>query len=299
MDARAKAIKRLLYVSNEFYGDVYVYNFDSGAEVGILSGFTGPRGQCVDKTGDVWITDSGYYYGWVVEYAHGDMRPVKRLPTFGSPNGCAIDPKTGDLAVSSAMGPSSATASGITIFKNASATYTEYTSNDCGYMGSPGYDDNGNLYVQGLSGSYQGLCELPSGGAALVPRTTNVLGLADAGVMWDGKYLTVEAQSPENPKVTAIYRVVPSGPAGVLIAVGRTLLYDTACGGTEIVQPFIVGKQNTPANDRQGSVIVGSDTLCGYRLDYWRYPRGGKLLRALSDAPRNPDGQSVSIKESP
>lgn len=63
----AKNAKKLLYVSNEFYGNVYVYNFDTGAELGMLSGFVGPSGQCVDRAGDVWVTDSGFGYGWVYE----------------------------------------------------------------------------------------------------------------------------------------------------------------------------------------------------------------------------------------
>jgi|HubBroStandDraft_5_1064220.scaffolds.fasta_scaffold04630_6 hypothetical protein len=293
MDSSAGRIKRLLYVSNEFYGNVYVYNFDTGAEVGILTGFEGPQGQCVDAAGDVWIADSlqstGYYTGRIVEYQHGATTPKEILTGYGLPTSCAVDPKSGDLAVVNSGG-------GITIFKP-SGSLTNFVSPECQYMGSPGFDDQGNLYVEGWSQSYGGqICELPAHGTHLVTRKTDVSGVASDGIMWDGKHLTVEAPDQTNPDVAVIYRVVSRGASGKLITVGRTLLRDKACGGAKAYQPFMVGKRNTPVNKEEAALIVGSNLSCGYRLDYWRYT-GGKLQRHLSDAPRNPFGESVSIRE--
>jgi hypothetical protein len=52
----ARSIKRLLYISDDKTNHVLVYDFARGAKVGELTGFSEPRGQCVDAQGDVWIT---------------------------------------------------------------------------------------------------------------------------------------------------------------------------------------------------------------------------------------------------
>src|ERR1700729_3285681 len=57
MAPQAKQTKRLLYASDVDSNDVRVYDYDTGREVGTLSGFSEPLDQCVDKAGDVWITN--------------------------------------------------------------------------------------------------------------------------------------------------------------------------------------------------------------------------------------------------
>jgi len=52
----------LLYVSAYVAyqeSDVYVYDYKTGKQVGLLTGFDAPHGQCVDKKGDVWIANTG------------------------------------------------------------------------------------------------------------------------------------------------------------------------------------------------------------------------------------------------
>jgi hypothetical protein len=183
------------------------------------------------------------------------------------------------------------------VFKHGSARHEKYRNKDCGFMGTPGYDDKGNLFVEGGSVTWRGICELPAGGNMLVARTTNVSGVGQTGVMWDGKYLTLTVVPPYNPRLTAVYRVVGNGASSKLRSVGKTLLHDDYCGGTSVTQPFIVGTRNTPANEEQGTIVVGGNNACGYRFDFWQYPRGGKLLREFPSAPRDPIGQSVSIRE--
>ncbi len=99
MSSDARNIKKLLYTSDLSTNDVYVYNYQTGKVVGTLTGFNEPYGQCVDKKGEVWITN--FEAASVVEYAHGRAQPIKTLNTDGSSDGCSIDPTTGNLAVSS------------------------------------------------------------------------------------------------------------------------------------------------------------------------------------------------------
>jgi hypothetical protein len=98
MSPDARTVKKLLYISDLSTNDVYVYDDQSGKAVGTLTGFNEPYGQCVDKKGDVWITN--FQGKSVVEYAHGGAKPIHALNTDGSSDGCSVDPTTGNLAVS-------------------------------------------------------------------------------------------------------------------------------------------------------------------------------------------------------
>lgn len=85
----ASAIKKLLYISDIDSYDVFVYNYETGESVGKLTGFNYPQGQCVDKEGDVWITNfgNGSQPVSVVEYAHGGTTPIATVIPDGYPIG--------------------------------------------------------------------------------------------------------------------------------------------------------------------------------------------------------------------
>ena len=54
----AGASTQLLYVSDWATNAVYIYNYATHASAGKLTGFHAPYGQCVDGSGNVWITES-------------------------------------------------------------------------------------------------------------------------------------------------------------------------------------------------------------------------------------------------
>ncbi len=54
--------------------DVYVYSYPQGKLTGKLTGFHYPQGLCVDKAGDVFVTNSVDRGKSVFEYAHGKPR---------------------------------------------------------------------------------------------------------------------------------------------------------------------------------------------------------------------------------
>src|ERR1700722_2239249 len=90
--------KSLVYVSSVLSNDVYVYSYSTQQLVGTLTGFTTPYGLCSDKKGNVWIVNDGA--SQLVEYAHGGTSPLATLSDSGEyPEGCAVDPQTGNLAV--------------------------------------------------------------------------------------------------------------------------------------------------------------------------------------------------------
>jgi|HubBroStandDraft_4_1064222.scaffolds.fasta_scaffold171772_1 hypothetical protein len=303
----------LLYVSDGSTDSVFVYSYKSRQQVGNLTGFGSPYGQCVDGTGDVWIAD--FRSSDVVEYAHGGTKPLKTLSVGGGSNGwpvgCSVSPN-GDLAVSIGLladAPSGAGA--ILVFKGASGLPVTYTDSDCYNPLAPGYDDKGNLYVEGTEYiSYYmqrgNVCELPAGGTSL--RVVSVRrrdhgrkrpAFGTGGVMWDGKHLALLVINKrfKSTTATAIVRAAET-PSGNLIALGDTRLSDSNCnGGFQAQQVFIVGKNNTPVNHEQGTAVVGGNELpfdpCYYDFNSWSYPSGGTQQWSLTL--RYTFGASVSI----
>jgi hypothetical protein len=288
MSPGAKRVKKLLYVSDWSTNDVFVYDYDSGALEGQLTGLNDPYGQCVDKKGNVWVVAFGG--SSVSEYAHGGSRAIKTLTTDEMPMGCSVDPTTRNLAV--------AGGETVDVFVHARGKAQTYQNHVCFPFWAPGYDNAGNLYVEALLyGSAEPLqgysdplaCELPHGGKSL--RPVHFSGFAiyyPASVMWDGKHLTLSDQDYLDENETAIDRVSEDS-SGNLTLVGRTILTDDCDGNdVEVPQPFILGK-----------TVVGGNLRCSYyapppKFDYWRYPAGGNPTRSLQSPPVVPVGQSVS-----
>ncbi|HEX3368722.1 MAG TPA: hypothetical protein VHS56_04025, partial [Candidatus Cybelea sp.] len=82
-DAGKKAA--LLYVGDWATNDVDVYDYANGKQVGTLTGFSEPYGQCVDAKGDIYITNFGA--GNAVEYAHGGSTVLNTYSRVGEPIG--------------------------------------------------------------------------------------------------------------------------------------------------------------------------------------------------------------------
>jgi hypothetical protein len=276
----------LLYVSiSSASGPVDVFDYKSRSQVGTLAGFQYPQGQCVDRDGDVWITDAGVKA--VVEYAHGGTIPLKTLDTAGSPMGCSVA-RSGDLAVANS------TSGSIEIFRKGSSTGTVYTNHRCDSAWTPGYDSSGNLYFEGKQTtrySYKvNVCELPKGATAIRRVSFNKKISGQGSVMWDGKYITLT--NTTNGQRTYVYQAAES-PSGDLTAVGSTQLIDGSCSNTEADQVFIVGAKNTPANHTQGVAILGGNLQCYNDFEGWPYSSGGKNAWLLSL--RFVAGESVSL----
>jgi hypothetical protein len=79
----AKRIKALIYASDSNSSNaVDVYDYNNRKQVGRLTGFDRPFGECIDARGDVYITNSDS--DTTVEYAHAGSSPLK---TFTTTNG--------------------------------------------------------------------------------------------------------------------------------------------------------------------------------------------------------------------
>jgi hypothetical protein len=255
--------KTLLYVTNYDFNDVSVFSYPKGKLEGTLTGFQLPAGECSDKAGNVFIAN--FLASQIVEYAHGGTSPIATLSDPGEyPVGCAVDPTTGNLAVTNQL-TTNYSPGDLLIFPNASGTPKTYTSANFYYYFFCTYDSKGNLYIDGLNGSSAGeYAELPAGGSYLKSITLDQ-NIYPLGIQWDGKYLAIGAQSVEQ-----VYGFKISGSTGTL---KRTT---NLSGATEVTQFWIQkGKRHKSAT------LIGPDYGEGHDVDYWHYPSGGYAFKTL------------------
>ena len=144
-------------------------------------------GLCSDSDGNVFIPTRNS----VLEYAHGESRPIATMrgSLGGSAQSCAVDPTTGNLAVSGGAD----NRSGVAVFAHAQGTPKVYAlRSPNGAFLSNAYDDRGDLFVESASRSGVTVVALPKD----TERFTNVAwtGTQPAGlgsVQWDGKHLAI------------------------------------------------------------------------------------------------------------
>ncbi|HEV3091495.1 MAG TPA: hypothetical protein VGX91_08660 [Candidatus Cybelea sp.] len=297
MKPDAKNTQYLLYASDEPYGrvDVYAYKTKSGRLVGQLTGFKFPYGECLDGSGNVYIAD--FAAADIVEYAHGGTSPIKTISdSYGYPIGCSVDPKTGNLAVANFEGLGSTCMGGIVVYANASGSGTLYQDSDFDYYWPPGYDPQGNLYVEGAqneTGGTTGVAMIAAGGTQLVtvPLTGGTI-VFPGGMQWDGHYVAATDQSYQAGNSSAIYRVsITPSEAKIFDATELTdKCYKGSVPYNDIVQPWINGT-NHPFH-----AVVAGNLACDNRYDYWNYFKGGDPKRNISYniAPLLSYGQTVS-----
>jgi len=268
----------LIYTGDEENNDVYVYDYSSGKAVGTLTGFDEPYGGCVDAKGDVYITNYGA--GTVVEYAHGGTKVIDTYDSGGTPVGCSVDSK-GDVAVTSFDPGEAVVFAGGNPKKGAA-----YNGGACTYLWSMGYDHSGNLIGVGETSSggrcYAGLL---SGAKSI--SSLSFSGTIDfpGGTMWDGKYIALGDQEAGGTFNTGLYRATLKG--STLSPVGSEVtLTDCSDEYNDIIRPFIVGKKNTPVNDQQGKVVIGTNQWttqgnqsCPHGIEFWHYPQGGNPFK--------------------
>jgi hypothetical protein len=262
----------LLYVLDNTY--VTVYSYPQGKLEGRLRHFYLADDACVDTKGDVFIVNLGY--GRVFEYAHGGTKRLEDLDIPGAA-GCSIDAASGNLAVAGGNAQG-----GVHIFKHAHGTPTTYTDSAFYKYYFCGYDDKGNLFVDGQS--YPGasgdflLAELPKRGSALKTIAVNQTIGWPGEVQWDGKYLAIQDQSFG----TVIYQFAISGSQAT--KVGTTNL--GGAGGVH--QTWI-----------QGGTLIAPNT-CLNSCDYsdalfYKYPAGGSAIKKIKKSVRGPLGVVVSL----
>ena len=241
--------------------------------VGFLNAALYPAGECVDKAQNIYITDangpvSGLHE--IFEYAHGGTTPIAALrDPAGEPNSCAVDPNTGNLALTTSQygAPNSEE---IAVFKQGRGKPKLYSDNQFSAFSFCACDDKSNLFVDGASRSSTEFAELPAGGRKLREITLNESFRAPGGVQWDGKHVAIGDSG-----AAVVYRFDISGSAGT--EVGSTQL-----GRSTTIHQFYIELSNFGQGARKLIDPVIRDQSGLGSVDFFDYPSGGNSTRKLA-----------------
>ena len=276
--------ENLLYVSDYATGTVYAYTYPAGSLFGMLTGFTEPEGLCVDKGGDIFITDGADRR--VFEYAHGAATPIAILTHNGEhPSSCSVDPTTGNLAVTYY---GSAKMNDVAIFPGAQGRPKAYRIRRWFLYSSCAYDNAGSLFVDGMyalekgSTGQIGVAELPSGSDHLILVLTLLFGFTGIGdVQWDGKYVAIGSNGQGERQPATISQYAVSG--STLKKVGQTSL-----DGAQSVAQFWIQGNKVIAPSVDGFMPSGNN------IKIHKYPAGGRAIKSIKGLSW-PWGATVSL----
>lgn len=251
-------------------GGTCVISYPGGKLVGSLSG--GGTGACSDAAGHVFITNNTI----VTEYAHGGRKPINTLSLpGGSAGGCSVDPTTQNLAVVFA-----GQAGDVAVFANEQGSPSLYQSMlDARYCG---YDNSGNLFVDGYNGGSPALSELAQSGSAFTILSINgSLGSPPSQVQWDGRYVSYESTARRHVEIQRLS--ISGSTATVVHAVHLPRITDAAnqswIYAGVIVVPFGAAGGNKTAD----------------KIGVWSYPRAGKPLYKYLGFPDSPNFLAVTL----
>jgi NHL repeat-containing protein len=210
----ARAASSLLYVSNSGNKTVTIYSWDDGNShelVGTLKGFKQPAGMCVDKSGNVYVVDSGAYN--VYEYAHGQTQRLQSISErpYGIPYSCAVDiQKSGDLAVVNGFDKKRHLDPNVRVYANGSGGGTGYEGFDnSGDLLFSAYDNTGNLYVDGFDNyGIPGLFSLPRHGGSFGEVAIHGASISTpTALVWINPTLMIGDQDFQQKGISGAYKL--------------------------------------------------------------------------------------------
>lgn len=253
----------LLYITSYGQSVVKTYDWPGLEHSQTLKGFTQESGLCTDKQGNVFVANTAE--DDILEYPHGGTKPIATLHDLPNyyPDSCAVDPVSGDLAVTNLAISGSGN---VVIFAHANGNPQPYTipTIDSYYM--CGYDDRGNLVVDGVGTGSHGRAEfamLPHGAQHLQKLTLDPEPAGPGGIQWDRKHWAI------GDNHSAIYRFDVTGSKGT--KVGTTTLQETST----IFEFFISGDRViAPENETDRGQP-------GRQAQVFKYPAGGAAIGTI------------------
>lgn len=288
-----KGAPRLLFISDYGASDVDIFTMPDLKLKGQLTGFSFPEGACSDRSGNIWIANTGALQ--LLQYSRTGTLLKTLDDAYGFPASCAFD-KKGNLAVTN-IESASGTQGNIVIYANATGSGTMYTNAAIYQYFFVGYDPSGNLFFDGTNSSRTSsyLAELPAGSTntKLITLSGATLGLAGF-VQWVGKssYLALGDQLCNGSSSSCVYWVTFTGSTGSVIGITTPSNY-TGGQVCDLVQGVI------GANGER--FLAGMDyESCGYTsttANRWPWPFGGTPTNYNNTASFvEPIGAAVSTK---
>ncbi|MFY9883307.1 MAG: hypothetical protein WBW89_12280 [Candidatus Cybelea sp.] len=244
----------LLYIGGD--DEVSIVTYPQGKYIDHFDLQDTPASMCSDKHGNVFV---GVPNTGILEYAHGGDSPIATLSVTGYPSACSVDPTTGNLAVASG--------DAIAIYPNAQDPPTYYSDPTMDTYFYCGYDNNGNLFVDGENSQSQEqslkLTELSAGSSSFSDITLNksLKKTRNGGTLqWLGFYLALT-------NAGAILHIAISGTTGTIVGktAAKGLKNHWVVYGRRLISPY--GRE-----DRQP-----------FEVAYWKYPKGGAPSQVIND----------------
>jgi hypothetical protein len=265
----------LVYVGNA--DGAYVLSYPGGQLEGTLGPLPSVVRLCSDARGHIFLLSGLQPPENIYEYAHGGSQPIKTLnDAYGNPWGCAVDPSTGNLAVTNLQGVSHGPGN-LLVYQHASGKPHVYNATNLVQFLFCGYDNHGNLFADG-TGIPQ-LVELSNGGTSLTNIAVNRTFGDPLSVQWDGQHITVA-----DFQTHAVYRVKVEGSTGIVV--GKTTLRGWSSSAANIGSWI------------QGNALLAPTSHKSYKLGIWNYPQGGKRITLWTFGDRN-HLNSVTISHAP
>jgi hypothetical protein len=262
----------LLYVSG-VDGTLSMFSYPKRKLVGTISSNYGAQGLCTDSQGNVYVaTPEGYE---IVVYPHGGLFPIDVISEEQYevlPVGCAVDPKSGNLAVVNAEGS-------VEIYKDITGPPQGY---DLGLAEAfyDAYDANGDLFVSGQSAGKFALAELPAGSLSSKLISVNSPVTVGSGITLSGSNLLLETSGASG--TTLLLTVKISGTSGSIVK--KTTLKVEA---NSTPPEFIVD-----AGPR-GSTFI-EPTSFNEDVGFFHYPKGGRPAKTLNAVGTDLVGVAIS-----
>lgn len=266
----------LLYVSDPATGDIYVQTYPRNKYVEALTGFYPAPGMCSDNKGNVWVANPTYAN--LVKFVHGGKKIVATLNDPGQyPVGCAINGNTGELAAVNGT-TASGGAGSVSIYAKARGVPTVIPAFQ--HSAYDGYDNNGNLFVDGSDGSESELGEVVKGQNVVTQLTLKGATLRTPGDMQYALGSLAVGDQGLNSTDSGIYRVRVSGSTAQVVGI-------VDLKNSDRIGPFVIlGKRHR---------IICGDTTNGQVLVY-DYPAGGQAIMALNVLPTGTlEGLALSV----
>lgn len=260
--------QELLYIADSGSATVKVYTYPGLSYTGELTGFVQPLFDCVDKSGNVWISDYGSS-GTLYEYAHAGTTPINELTDLSYPYACAVNRQNGDLAVAINIETSSTNLGEVAVYHNGSGRPTVYTDHNFTLNSGLAYDNSGNLFVDGFAaGDVFHYAELSAGSSAFIDITLTTTPSSPGTVAWDGQHIDIGDDS------NTIYQTQGST---VVNTISLNLSKDTLRGF------FVPSAKRLIAPDAYANTV-----------GVFRYPHGASAKKSITSGLNTPWGVVVS-----
>jgi hypothetical protein len=285
----AAAAPRLLFISDDGTNQVNMYTMPGMVLKGELTNFSEPQGMCSDAAGNIWVTNTGT--ASVIQLSRTGTVLNTLTDGIGFPVGCAVNKKTGDLAVTNIFDDTGSGAS-VLVYPNATGTPEEFSSTSLTEIFFPTYDASGNLFVDGFGPAGFALGEVPAGSTTLTNVSISGATLFFPGGMnWDGanSSLVIGDQECEGAGASCQYSATVSG--GVATITGSTSLDDKSGLPAGDVDQAVIG----PQGRYFAGGIISADSNAS-SVDRWMFPAGGVPTNFNDTTVVEPIGAAISNK---